>query len=539
MRRLARIPGWWAAAALLCACPLGGAQSAQPPTPDRLHSVVVWIVNPQNDPNPLTLRKTIAQAIDPLGYKESAAGDFGHTAFPTSQTPGSAGKTMGEFSQPAASAGQTAGSGGTTMGNFGRSASTVGRNAGDAGSTMANFGTSTTNLPAVAAAKNGLIPAANKPRRDGDWQIIVNYVPPGLFPDFEGATFVDVYANDLQALMEAAVGTADAPDVLLGNPLPGGWTDDVPTGTARYVLADLWVAPRIAQTEDVPRSRRFDPEAAVVAAAPNPAGAKAFCLWFWDRNAVKGSYKPSPRTDPIAQLAIRAMLTLLAGASVGADGDPEMAQVSGPLAAAMFAGTHPIALENVKVGAEVQGLRIYGGLAFVAVRATGMSADAFGVANALVILRRDAAGAWKVLQVSPDLEGSAQSTGWSTLVHFSTGSAQLGEEGSSMLRNEGNKVVGISQATPKDGATLSPRPELWWDNLGGATLQAVEWQGGGGEAWGASNFYFIPDNNGRLRTQATARFAAFPGKYRWRVWSIGKGGDLVLSPWRTMNIIGG
>jgi hypothetical protein len=305
------------------------------------------------------------------------------------------------------------------------------------------------------------------------------------------------------------------------------------------VLADLWVAPRIAQTEDVPRARRFDPEAAVVATAPNPFGAKAFCLWFWDRNAVQGVYQPSPRTDPIAQLAIRAMLTLLAGASVGADGDPDMAQVSGSLAAAMFAGVHPLELDKVKVSAEVRGLRLYGDLAFVAVHATGTSAEAFGVAQALAILRRDSAGHWKVLQISPDLEGSAQSMGWATLLHFSTGSARLGEEGSSMLRNEGNKVVGISQATPKDGATLSPRPELWWDNLGGATLQAVEWQSGGGETWGASNLYFIPDNNGRLRTRATARFAAFPGQYRWRVWSVGPGGDLVLSPWRTMSIIGG
>jgi hypothetical protein len=161
-----------------------------------------------------------------------------------------------------------------------------------------------------------------------------------------------------------------------------------------------------------------------------------------------------------------------------------------------------------------------------------------------VILRLNGNGQWKVLQVSPDMEASARDRAVSLLEVYAAGSAQLGYEGSSQLRNEGDKVLGISQATPKDGEALSPQPELWWDNLGGATLQAVEWQQGNGEAgtegkWGASNLYFIADNNSRLRTRATARFAAAPGEYRWRVWSLGMGGDLVLSPWRTMKIIGG
>ena len=545
MRQLARIPIWWAAVALLCAAAMASAQTSEQSTTTRMSRVLVWIVSPQNDPNPLATRIRVAQAVQPIHFQESTAGDFGRTAGATGQTAGSVGKTMGEFSQTAGSAGQTASSTGQTAGSFGKAAGSVGKNAGDAGTTMANFGTSTSDLPRVAAAKNGLIPIANQPRRDANWGSIADAVAfdPGLVysvPQPLGVSYVDVYRNDLQALLDAAAGTIDTPDVLVGSPLPLAWMRTESGLAVRYGLAPLWNAPRFVVSEDsADPGRGFNPEAAVLATALNPDGARAYCLWLLDRDAIQGTYAKSPKTDPIAQLALRAMLSLLAGASVGVDGDAEMAQVSGSLAAAMFAGPRTVALENVKVHAEVTHLRVFGQLAFVTARATGNSAETFGVAHALVILRQDGAGSWKVLQVSPDIESRAQSRAWTVLLNYSTASARLGEEGSADLRNEGVHPLGVSQATPKDGEALSPQPELWWDNLGGATLQAVEWQQGTGEAWGASYLYFIPDNNARLRTRATARFASSPGQYRWRVWSVGTGGNVVLSPWRTMKIIGG
>jgi hypothetical protein len=123
------------------------------------------------------------------------------------------------------------------------------------------------------------------------------------------------------------------------------------------------------------------------------------------------------------------------------------------------------------------------------------------------------------------------------LVNYSTGSMKPGVEGSPVLRNEGPKVLGISQAAPVDGETRTAQPELWWDNLGGATLQIVEWQQGAPNNWSVSNLYFVPDNRERLRTRVAARFA-LGGQYRWRVWSVGPGGIVVLSPWRTMTIVG-
>ncbi len=544
MRRLARIPGCWIAAALLCVPALAqhGKSSAEPRS---LGKVIVWIVSPQNDPNPLKSRMKVARASSPLQYQESTAGDFGGTAGSSGQTVGSTGSTMGNFGQTAGSVGQTAGSVGKTSGDFGRAAGSVGRNAGDAGTTMANFGTSTTDLSKVAAAKNGLIPVANQPRRSPYWDGLVTETSLTLKAVGEDKYFVvdvslvDVYSNDLQALLEATAGTPDAPDVLLGAPLPREWTRQESGLAVRYGVATLWSAPHFAQTEDVPANRRFVPEAAVLASAHNLEGARAFALWLSDRESASGGYVKTPKTDPIAQLALRAMLTLLAGASVGGDADPEMAKVDGQLVAAMVAGPTPVALDQLKVRAEVTHLSIFGKLAFVALRAMGTSAEAFGAAHALVVLRLDGNGHWKVLQVSPNLEAPVQYRAMSLLEAYSAGPAVAATEGSSIMRNESKWVLGISQATPKDGETLSPRPELWWDNLGGATLQAVEWQPGTGDAWGASNLYFIPDNNGRLRTRATASFASVPGQYRWRVWSIGPGGDLVLSPWRTIKIIGG
>jgi hypothetical protein len=111
--------------------------------------------------------------------------------------------------------------------------------------------------------------------------------------------------------------------------------------------------------------------------------------------------------------------------------------------------------------------------------------------------------------------------------------ATSGHADSNPLGNEGNKPLGIAQASPIDGDNRSPQPELWWDNLGGASMQVVEWTLGASP----SNLFFVHDADSRLHTRAIARFATTAGKYRWRVWSIGTDGTIVLSPWRTLNIV--
>jgi hypothetical protein len=97
-------------------------------------------------------------------------------------------------------------------------------------------------------------------------------------------------------------------------------------------------------------------------------------------------------------------------------------------------------------------------------------------------------------------------------------------------------IAGISQAAPLDEDNRSPRPDLWWDNGGGGSLLIVEWQRRAGAGWTDSNMFFIPDNAPRLQTRVTAQFADSWGAYHWRVWTLGRGGMMTMSPWRTMNI---
>jgi hypothetical protein len=497
---------------------------------------VVWIVSPQSDPHPLPPPGVDVVQAGPPQYQEQTAASFGKTAGSVGQTAGSAGQTAGSFGKTAGSTGQTAGSAGQTAGSLGATAASVGQNAGDVGQTAGSFGTSTDNIAQVAAVKNGLVPIPKGLSRDSRWGTVVGAMSVAV-PRTE-VTFTDVYGNDLQSLLESTAGTPDAPDLLIGSPLPRVWSQQA--GLAqRFGVAPLWRVPRFAQTEDPPLpTDGFDPVLAILSTSPNPQGARALASWFADRDSIAGHFASTPQTAPIVEVAVRATLSLLGGGSLGSDADPEAAGFNSEVAGSALMATRPDSPERLDLRAEVSALRVYGNLAIVAVRAVGSSPGAFGVAHAVMVLRRDVRTRWRVLQISPDLAGQAQALAWNLLVNYSIGSKSTGAEGSPILRNEGTKVLGVSQAAPLDGETRSAQPELWWDNHGGATLQVVEWQRGAPNNWSGSNLYFVPDNRESLRTRVVARFA-LGGQYRWRVWSMGPGGIVVLSPWRTMTIVGG
>jgi hypothetical protein len=40
-----------------------------------------------------------------------------------------------------------------------------------------------------------------------------------------------------------------------------------------------------------------------------------------------------------------------------------------------------------------------------------------------------------------------------------------------------------------------------------------------------------------LQTHVIAEFAGAAGRYRWRVWSVGMQGDMVISPWRGFAVV--
>jgi hypothetical protein len=169
---------------------------------------------------------------------------------------------------------------------------------------------------------------------------------------------------------------------------------------------------------------------------------------------------------------------------------------------------------------DVLSVRINGALATVALRVVVSSDREFGMTHPLMVLRKADDGRWRVLQVSLNLPLPEQAAESLELMLSDPASAE---------RKTG--VVGIKLAAPADGETRAPQPELWWDNGGGAGLQVVEWQRGLG-----TRLFLVPDRAARLQTRVTAAFAKQPGTYRWRVWSVGAGGAMKISPWSTMKI---
>ena len=165
--------------------------------------------------------------------------------------------------------------------------------------------------------------------------------------------------------------------------------------------------------------------------------------------------------------------------------------------------------------------------AVVALRGLLENGKAFGVVHAIAVLRADDGGHWRVLQMTPNLQPDQQVFAW-TLLHSFAGKVTAENVAA---------VLGVAQAAPADGDIRERSPELWWDNRGGATLEVVEWQRKAGDSWTNSNLFFVPDDNGHLRTRVTGRFADSPGPYRWRIWSVGRGGVVVFSPWRSINIL--
>jgi hypothetical protein len=99
----------------------------------------------------------------------------------------------------------------------------------------------------------------------------------------------------------------------------------------------------------------------------------------------------------------------------------------------------------------------------------------------------------------------------------------------------GSGRLGAVPSAPAEGDIRQAQPQLGWSNLGGATLQMVEWQRAGNAE--TSNLYLVPDANARLRTQVSAWFATLPGQYTWRIWSVASDGRVALSGWRSFSVL--
>ena len=430
-------------------------------------------------------------------------------------------QTAGSFGQPAGTYGQDAGNTGQTAGSFGQSAGNVGQTAGSYGQTAGSLGVSTGELASAAAAANGS--AAIAVKHDAVWDRFLQDVPASLDVSYE-----EVGVEELKARLDAVTGKAEAPDVLVGSPLPQAWSRQDQGLVRKYGLVTLGVVGLIPQTEtpEYPLQRQ---EASILRRAPHPQSARIFMRWLLD-GSVSGAEEQlsNAMALPVA-VAKSAATNVLYGAEIGAAGDKEMAAFNGQVAMEAALRVYaPGVLDGLKIEIEATGSAANERFAVVQLRAVMEGYAAYGIAHAVVVLRVDGTGRWRVLQLTPNLAPEQQRVAVRSLAAY----------GEPVKREAVAEVVRVSLAAPTDGDNRSPVPEFWWDNAGTATLEVVEWQKSAGRSWTSSNLYFVPGDAGHLRTRTTGRFASSAGVYRWRVWSLGTGGTVAISSWRSVNILG-
>jgi hypothetical protein len=454
--------------------------------------LLVWRVVAVSPPRPFT-----PASLDPH-VKTETAGSFGQTAGSFGQTAGSAGQTASSIGQPSSNTGQTAGSTGKTAGSFGESLSTI---------------------AAAAERSNG---TAVRTKSDTNWDRFTQSAQ----SEFRSLNVVyeEVGADELESKLQER-----SPDVIVGTPLPASWSDQDTGLVRRYGLVTLGVARPFPQ-EETPEPLRevFRVEASILRAAPNPSGARDFVLWLYDRELYSRSDRVPAESQTPAALAKSALFDTLNGQRMGTAGDREAAPFNAALAQQIaLNASSPTLLADLKVRVDVMAITANERFADVALRAVVENSESFGVVHALVVLRTDDVGHWHVLQITPNLRMDQQNFAWGMLRDYGT---HVNPESVAT-------VLGVAQASPTDGDNRESPPELWWDNRGGATLEIVEWQRKADESWTNSNLFFVPDDTGHLRTRVTGRFANFTGPCRWRIWSVGRGGVVAISPWRALNIV--
>jgi hypothetical protein len=490
-------------------------------------TLVLWIVH-NLPPSPERLYSGTVH--HPNTIQETTAGRFGTPAGDVGQTAGTYGKPTSSLGTPAGSVGQTAGTYGQTAGTYGQNSSATGQSAGSYGQTAGTYGQTAgrygesvnTMNDADARTHHAAEEAYHHPPHDHLWNNWLETLH-AAFPDLH-LDVVDVRSDELEADLKAVHNTPQQPDVLLDHPLPSLWTNPN-TGLEReYGISTLATPAHLAQVEAKPGETSnpspWRPEASMLHAAPHPREARALIVWLQSGSSPPHLILAAGLPEDVAR---HALANLLEGSGITADADPDAAPLDPSLARVE-------ALNSTRLAdpftAHIDVMQSYSNdrFAVVALRAQLSTPNTFGVVNSFAVLRKDSHGRWRVLQITPSLAHAQDRDAVAMLSPLAHG-------------NDPAHVAGIAQASPGNGDNRTADPELWWDNRGGANLQVVEWQRKLGDHLLPSQLFFVPDNGPRARTRVTARFAKQLGTYRWRVWSIGTGGALVLSPWRTFNVI--
>jgi hypothetical protein len=510
-------------------------------------TLIVWFVgaaDPQTNANAFAGLRSAA----PMGYQEQTTGNFGQNASTFGQNaagygvdsssatistaqpvqgadaPSTTPNGVGYKEQASGSFGKNAGSYGTTAGSYGTDSSRVGQNAASYGTSASNhgqdvasFGNSTSTL-----ANAGNAPPPPTTTRDPMMDQFEERLRK-VFPDLQ-AKFTYVKPEELKERLTAARGTTAYPDILLGA-LPTAWGTSMQGdfGLAMLRPANFY---QNGVTQNVPHGEQF----AILARAQHMQAARALALWMSEPDedcpgCVQAALSKAERAS--AAVAMSAVRRLLHGEVLGAEADPEMAGDSSEGVQRMLTTTGNTNAGKVSLQVEVERASTNGNVAAVALRVVVSSDSVYGVAHPLVVLRAAKDGRWRVLQASLNLPQFEQENVRQTLMESNPDSEAEQRAG----------VKGVSLASPQDGATRTPSPDLVWDNGGGAGLQVVEWQTGQGGSWSDARLYLVQDRNPRLQTHVRAEFAGDAGRYRWRVWSVGARGEMKISPWRTFNVV--
>ena len=440
-------------------------------------------------------RDPSANTADGSGYKEQTSGSYGQTSSSYGTAASNHGQTASSLGQNASTAGQTASSYGQTAGSFGNSLSTIAQ----------------AGVKEKTAQSNEVDPLRDELRARLQ----------SSFPQLT-VTTREVPADELGDDLRSTKGTAAYPDVLVGA-LPQAWTRGLQSelGLAVLPLAGFY-------DDGVTSDRPFVPEFAILSGAPHPSAARAFAMWMGEvGESCEGCVADGLEKEKaaVAAVATDAVKRLLRGEALGDEGDPEMAAFPPTLGRLVLTASDNHVAGDGSTQVQVLQASANGKLAGVTLRVVASSDRVFGVAHPLVVLRKGDDGKWRVLHVSLNLPAVEAERERETLMEPCT---------ETICSSDG--AEGVTLAAPANGEVRQPMPDLWWDNGGGARLQVVEWQTVRDGSWSDARLFLVPDRGAKLRTQVTARFATVPTKYRWRVWSVGAGGVMKLSGWRTMVI---
>ena len=515
--------GW--AAILLALCATGCV--AQEASPFWWHTALehgqlnVWMVRRTTNTEKLLIaqQKLSAQLGPTKISEERTLSDFGQPSSTVGQTAGSYGQTSGSFGATASNTGQTAGSAGKSPSELGTSASNAGQVSSSYGQTAGSFGQSAGSYGVASSDSNKLAPARPHPWDEQQEAIARGALGVGWGRNMH---YTDVTDFELKEKLKSVRGTAAYPDVIVGTEWLPWWPQ------SGLGVAMLGEGPWLEQGAHWQKNEIYQPGTIdLLRDAPHPEEARAFWLWITGSGDLgcPGDCRQGfgAATDDPVRVAKAALLDMLGGLPLGELADKEAAEYDAAAAQRLVLAAYGDAVTGSSPEVRVDALSAFtrGSLAEVMLRAEVSSPDAFGVFNSTVVLRRSTNGAWKVLQLSPNLIPEHTKG-----VYDSLASAARGQAG------DGAPLQPVSVATPQEGDARPFPVDLWWDNNGQARLEIVEWEMGG-KAGPGTQLMVTHDTDSRTQTRVPATFLRSGASYRIRVWSVASGGRLVMTPWRS------